>query len=203
MAVPKNWPSTLPYLTSPSHSKHLSPSQVQALRTKPPSTSTGPSIRPSTPSTVPAAYTQTPSGNVRIQTIQTPSHPASGQRGLFATRDLKPGAFILPYLGRVHSSGPADTDPQSDYDLWLDKEAGVAVDAARQGNEGRFVNDYRGVADRPNAEFGTVWCEKWAQLCVGFWVVGRPGKKGRVEGVRKGEEILVSYGKGFWGERPS
>lgn len=194
MPEPKNWPDALPYLTAPLHSKELSPTQLQILRTKPP-----PSQSPPTQS-IPASSTQTPSTNVKIHLIQDPKHPAHGQYGLLATRDLKPGSFILPYLGRVHAGG-GGTDPHSDYDLWLDREADVAVDAARQGNEGRFVNDYRGVRGRPNAEFGAAWCERWGQMCVGFWVLGSPGKKGKVEGIKKGEEILVSYGKGFWGEK--
>lgn len=111
---------------------------------------------------------------------------------------------MLAYLGRVHTS--ASTDPASDYDIWLDHEADVAVDAAREGNEARFVNDFRGVAERANAEFRTVWCERWGQLCVGVWVIGGGGKKkgGGVAGgggIKKGEEILVSYGKGFWDGR--
>lgn len=79
------------------------------------------------------------------------------------------------------------------------------MDAAQAGNEGRYVNDYRGVKEKANAVFGTAWCERWGQLCVGVWVVGGGGggKKGGGEwkGIRKGEEILVSYGKGFWDER--
>jgi hypothetical protein len=144
-----------------------------------------------------ASSTLTPSPNVKIQLIRDPSHPANGQHGLFAAQNLKPGAFILAYLGRVH--GGAGSSSESDYDLWLDKEADVAVDAAGEGNEGRFVNDYRGVKERANAVFGTAWCERWGQLCVGVWVVGKEGA--RKDGIRKGEEILVSYGKGFWGER--
>jgi hypothetical protein len=35
---------------------------------------------------------------------------------------------------------------------------------------------------------------------VGVWVLGG-GKKRKGVGIKKGEEILVSYGKGFWGER--
>jgi hypothetical protein len=35
---------------------------------------------------------------------------------------------------------------------------------------------------------------------VGVWVLGG-GKKKKGVGIKKGEEILVSYGKGFWGER--
>lgn len=184
MSKPKNWPDTLPYLTSPSHDKGLTPEQQTTLRTQPNSLPA-----------IPASSLTLPSPIVKITPIADPSHPAHGQSGLSATRDLKPGSFILPYLGRVHSSG--STDPDSDYDLWLDKEADLAVDASKSGNEARFVNDYRGVKERPNAEFGSGWAEKWGQVVVGFWVL-RQGKKGKGEGIRKGEEIVVSYGKGFW-----
>lgn len=79
------------------------------------------------------------------------------------------------------------------------------------GNEARFVNDYRGVpgrdGKRQNAEFKEVW---WAGkdgkgekgmavfvLPAGKRAVGRA----KTVGIAKGEEILVSYGKGFWDQR--
>ncbi|KYK55161.1 uncharacterized protein DCS_07123 [Drechmeria coniospora] len=145
---------------------------------------------------VPISSTAAPSAKVKIQAIRDSSHPANGQYGLFAAQCLPAGSFILAYLGRVHAG--ASSSSESDYDLWLDKEADVAVDAAREGNEGRFVNDYRGIGHRANAVFGPAYCERWGELCVGLWVVG--GKKVG-KGIKKGEEILVSYGKGFWKER--
>jgi nuclear pore complex protein Nup98-Nup96 len=199
MSRPKNWPETVGYLSAPSHCRSLSSTQVEALRTKPPAESM---------ERLPASATQTPCPLVRIQIIEDEQHPARGQRGLFAARDLKPGSFVVAYLGRVHDGGPRGTDAESDYDLWLDRDKGLAVDAARAGNEARFVNDYRGVRPRPNAQFGTAWSERWGQLCVGFWVMpaaassSKKGGKGKkAEGIRKGDEILVSYGKGFWEKR--
>ena len=204
MSQPKNWPSTLPYLKAPLHSKDLTKTHLAAIRARPTSSTSTSSGGSSSIPTVAASETPTPSTRVKIQPISAPTHPANGQAGLFATQNLKPGAFILAYLGRVHSSD--GTSATSDYDLWLDKEADVAVDAALQGNEARFVNDYRGVGPRANAEFRPVFCERWGEMCVGVWVVGA-GKKGggkdggRAAGIKKGEEILVSYGKGFWEER--
>lgn len=186
MSKPRNWPGSLPYLKSPQFCSHLTVVQVEALGT-----------RPSTVPATSASQTLLPSPRVRIQQIRDAAHPADGQHGLFAARHLKPGTFILPYLGRVHGGAPSLSATESDYDLWLDKEADVAVDAALAGNEARFVNDYRGVAERANAEFATVWCEAWGQVCVGVWVMSGKDSKG----IRKGEEILVSYGKGFWDER--
>ncbi|KAI9151665.1 Nucleoporin NUP145 [Paramyrothecium foliicola] len=167
--------------------------ELQALRTKPEAAAGVP--------TAPASATLTPSPNVRIQKIQDPGHPAHGQHGLFAAQHLRPGTLIVAYLGRVHGGSAAGTAPDSDYDLWLDRGADVAVDAAREGNEARFVNDYRGVRDRANAEFANVWCERWGELCVGIWVLGQGKKDKSPGGIRKGDEILVSYGKGFWDER--
>ncbi|KAG6005181.1 hypothetical protein E4U21_000373 [Claviceps maximensis] len=222
MSTPKNWPPTLPYLRSPLHDG-LTATQTRILRENPkhePDSdgSPRPALRPII---ISASETSIPPRNIRIQPITEPRHPAHGQHGLFATRHLAPGQFILAYLGRVHGSG--STDPGSDYDLWLDKEADLAVDAARAGNEARFVNDFRGVRERPNAVFGTAWCERWGEVCVGVWVVGgrdgdrskdksksKSGSKDKDKtntkvkaraGIRKGEEIVVSYGKGFWGQR--
>jgi nuclear pore complex protein Nup98-Nup96 len=190
MSKPKNWPDGFPYLKAPLHDKSLTPAHIQALKYKP-SASSGIPI-------IPSPATTAPYNLAKIQPISDPSHPANGQRGLFAAQNLAPGSFILAYLGRVHSGSASSTE--SDYDLWLDRELDAAVDAASEGNEGRFVNDFRGVGERANAEFRTVWCERWGEICVGVWVLGG-GKKKKGVGIKKGEEILVSYGKGFWGER--
>ena len=113
--------------------------------------------------------------------------------------------------------GPTETDPTSDYDLTLDAELGIAVDAARTGNEARFINDYRGVSDTgPNAEFRDVLVDighSRLERRIGVFVLSAgkakakggkkraKGGKKRAKGVLKGEEIVVSYGKGFWRER--
>ena len=191
MALPKGWPPHLPYLISPTHSKLLAKDQLTALRTN----------SPSLPQ-IPAEATATPYPVVKITPITNPSHPANGQAGLFATRHLKPGAFILLYLGNAHP----EHDPSaasSDYDLWLDRDAGIAVDAARSGNEARFVNDYRGVKDRHNAEFKEVWSARHGQRCMAVFALPETKRRDKrvAAGIAKGEEILVSYGKGFWGHR--
>lgn len=189
MSKPKHWPEGVPYLRVPLHDKSLTATQLQQLRVQPSASSDIATMASSN-------HPRTPNPLVRIQPITQATHPACGQHGLFAARDLPGGSFVVPYLGRTHAG---ETDQkESDYDLWLERGLDVAVDAAREGNEGRYVNDYRGVRERANAEFRTVWCERFGELCVGVWVVG--GKKGK-GGIRKGEEICVSYGKGFWEER--
>ena len=147
--------------------------------------------------------TNGPSDSVNIRAISSPVHPANGQYGLFASRHLAPDTLILFYLGVFHAE--ADTNPTSDYDLSLDRHLGVGIDAATSGNEARFINDYRGITDKgANAEFREVWCEcghgKFERRMAVFVLpAGKSGK--RAAGIRKGEEIVVSYGKGFWNER--
>lgn len=73
----------------------------------------------------------------------------------------------------------------------------MGVDARRAGNEARMVNDYRGVPglQRPNAMFETrrVGGGERGEVRMGLWVASKD--------IKKGVELCVSYGKGFWKER--
>ncbi|KAK4242813.1 hypothetical protein C8A03DRAFT_39971 [Achaetomium macrosporum] len=208
--LPTNWPAHIPYLAAPSFSPHLTPAHLRALRTRPADLS---DPLPEIPHNLKPG----PCPAVRITPITDPNHPAHGQAGLFATRDLAPGELILPYLGEVHigtapfgspASASDDYDyATSDYDLWLDRDADLAVDAARMGNEARFINDYRGVPGRDgkkaNAEFRVAWDPRrgGGERCMAVFVLPagkRAVGRARVVGIAKGEEVLVSYGRGFW-----
>ncbi|KAJ8116632.1 hypothetical protein ONZ43_g4398 [Nemania bipapillata] len=194
--TPKNWPSSVPYLSQPSFAPHLTKIQRESLRARP----------PDIVATIPSNFARGPCSLVKIIPIRDVSHPANGQAGLFAARHLEPGTLILPYYGLVHSSLPPHSlvHDKSDYDLWLNRESGVAVDAEKAGNEARFVNDYRGVHERPNAEFKQCWDMRSGQQCMAVFVLPA-GKNGPAKagghGIAKGAEILVSYGKGFWSKR--
>ncbi|KAI3330209.1 hypothetical protein F4824DRAFT_350808 [Ustulina deusta] len=195
-ALPKNWPSSISYLSQPSFAPHVTKSQHESLRMR----------SPDITAAIPAHFPRGPCPLVRIIPINDPSHPAQGQAGLFATRHLEPGTLIIPYYGFVHSSLPPHSlsHDKSDYDLWLNREADIAVDAQKAGNEARFVNDYRGIRQRPNAEFKQCWDVRCGQQCMAVFVLpsGKmaPARAG-AGGIAKGTEILVSYGKGFWSKR--
>ena len=192
--VPKNWPPLLPYLRSPCYSKTLT-AQVQGTLHL---------TKLDVPSEEQIRTVVAPYSNVRITPISIASHPANGQYGLFAAQNITPGAFILSYLGYVHDS--TEMDESSDYDLSLDRELGIGVDASKMGNEARFINDYRGVSSGPNAEFRDAYVDLGkgkVERRVGVFAL-RAGKSGKhSKGITKGQEILVSYGKGFWSERAS
>ena len=94
--------------------------------------------------------------------------------------------------GEIH----CEDRPESDYDLSLYRSqdgVNVGVDASRMGNEARFINDYRGIREQPNAKFVDERSAETGRLEMGVW-------SGH-QGIKKGEEILVSYGKGWWQAR--
>jgi hypothetical protein len=77
----------------------------------------------------------------------------------------------------------------SDYDLSLYRTPGgvvsVGIDASAMGNEGRFVNDYRGIRAKPNAQFEERRGNN-GELRMSVWTGS--------EAIKRGEEILVSTG---------
>ncbi|KXN83595.1 hypothetical protein AN958_01160 [Leucoagaricus sp. SymC.cos] len=128
---------------------------------------------------------------VAIRPITDTAHPAYGQFGLFATSHIKSNTRILDYTGELH----CDDRPTSDYDLSLYRFSdgvNVGIDARTSGNETRFINDYRGIAGRPNALFRDNRLSSGV-LRMSIWSAS--------EGIRKGDEILVSYGKSWWRAR--
>ena len=204
-SIPENWPTNLIYLSHPLFTPALQ-KDVQLMSVLQPCKANK-ALPPS-------------NAKVRIQKITSPSHPAYNQYGLFATQPLKQDEHILDYLGLYHLPLDSDSDATSDYDLGLRHiekpcatypsglDVYVDVDAAKMGNEARMINDYRGgVRDGgPNARFES-FLDGTGRLRMGVWVVSeaegvKGGKKGkRWDGIRKGEEICVNYGKGFWRKR--
>ena len=122
--------------------------------------------------------------------ITDPSHPAYGQCGLFAAKKLACGAHVCDYRGVVclteHES------KTSDYTLSFVDEPGIrlTLDAEKFGNEARFINDYRGTGQKANVRFATRVDHRGVTHMGVF--VSAP------RGVAKGQELLLSYGKGFW-----
>jgi len=172
---PPRWPASVRYAEEPSYHPSVPPEILHEIRPN--------SARPD--ATRPSAHL------VAIRAIADAAHPATGQLGLFAAKKIPPRTLLLDYIGEVH----CDARPGSDYDLSLHRtQSGlsVGVDAHHMGNEARFINDFRGVRPRPNAVFEerrTAAGE--LRMCV--WSGS--------EAIRKGDEILVSYGKAWWTAR--
>jgi hypothetical protein len=191
--LPRSWPKSCEttYIFEPVYSKSLDKETLGKLHSIPAS-GNGSEAR----SLILYDLTPGPSSLVTIKPIaNAPNHPANGQHGLFASRKLPPGTFITCYLGFVHPSN--ESNLESNYDLSMDPHLKIAVDGEMYGNEARFINDYRGIATRANAEFQDVWMKNKDAFERRIGVVVAGGKNG----IGKGEEILVSYGKGFWAAR--
>ena len=129
---------------------------------------------------------------VSIRKIIDSSHPACGQHGLFANRKIAANTHIIDYVGFVEIE--ANESKTSDYIIhFVDA---LSCDAEHIGNEARFINDYRNINDQgPNVKFLNYKSDKGrhATLRLGVFSCSKP--------IKKGQELLVSYGKGFWKAR--
>ncbi|CAO3564634.1 unnamed protein product [Mortierella alpina] len=120
-----------------------------------------------------------------------PHHPVLGSYGLFATRTLFPGLHLLDYISLVVPDEYAD--PDSDHTLYLSND--LNLDASAHGNHGRFVNDFRQIRTQeegPNVGWDLYRDAETGQIRMGCKVLKR---------IRKGEEILCTYGKAYWKSR--
>ena len=190
--TPPHWPKHIRYLTAQQYHSSVKKDILEIIRGQQPP---GPhqQLQPSfvvirritEPSDHPASVFRVCKNEEKCPTQPTISTPkqAVGQFGLFAVKKIPPRTHLLDYLGEVH----CDDRPLSDYDLSLyrtpDGLVSVGVDASAMGNEGRFVNDYRGIRARPNAQFEERRVDK-GELRMSIWTGG--------ETIKKGEEILVS-----------
>jgi hypothetical protein len=200
--LPAHWPENIMYVTDQTYSAKVTAEMRDGLSRQ--------NAESESLQRIPASLLQYPCPRVSIRIIEKPEHPAYGQRGLFAAEHLPPDSFIIVYTGHVHTNSMSDTDPNSDYDLSLDKDLGLTIDAGVRGNEARTANDFRGIAERPNAEFRDCFIKvpsdkraggtKWERR-VGIFVLSAGNAGKRKAGIRKDEEIVVSYGKGFWEAR--
>ena len=122
-----------------------------------------------------------------VRKINDKNHPAFGQHGLFAIKKIMSKSWICDYIGFIENS--KHESQTSDYILHFIDD--LSIDSENKGNEARFINDYRGIGQRPNAKFSTYWQD--GKLRMGVFSMSQP--------IRANTEILVSYGKGFWNAR--
>ncbi|KAH7923984.1 SET domain protein [Leucogyrophana mollusca] len=180
-AKPQAWPPNVQYISVPRYHTSVSPAMRAFL--------TNGTYCPNPQNASVPSHAGT--SLVRIRYISEPSHPARGQYGLFAVKKIPCRTHIVDYLGEVHCEAKTD----SDYDLSLYRSqdgVNVGVDASVMGNEARFTNDYRGIRGKPNAVF-VDGRTQLGELRMSIWSSG--------EAIKKGDEILVSYGKSWWRAR--
>ncbi|KAL0477450.1 SET1 [Acrasis kona] len=119
-----------------------------------------------------------------IKRIQNKDHPANGQFGLFANKTIPPQTHIVDYVGKIFLDDDCDDDSQ-----YLMRYAdGLICDASKIGNEARMVNDFHGVAESPNVKYKSYQTPS-GEKRIGYFTANKK--------IKKGEEILTSYGRGF------
>ncbi|KAJ3175929.1 hypothetical protein HDU87_005593 [Geranomyces variabilis] len=191
---PKNWPAGVKFLAT-NHWSDSIPLELLAFYV--PKQWPPPPQSPASAATPPPTHTPFPvkeatkERRVSVKKITDPSHPAFGQCGLFAATALAARTHILDYVGQVRLA--ADASETSDYILSFDRVTGLSLDAEFAGGEGRFCNDFRGVCAKANVEFDPYRDSKTGQVKMGIWVLAKD--------IKKGDELCVSYGKGWWRER--
>jgi len=95
--------------------------------------------------------------------IKDKKHPCCGEYGLFAAEPIPKDAALFDYAGHVQVVVGDDKDTsRSSYLLNLfthdgsvsgGKTVHIDIDAAKAGNEARFLNDFHGTGKTPNAQF--------------------------------------------------
>lgn len=130
----------------------------------------------------------------RLRMIISEQHPCCGERGTFANRNILAGETLFNYTGhiRVVMQGEPDTNA-SKYLLILhsDDRRGlyVDIDAEHAGNMSRFVNDYHGLTNQPNARFCPYFDPYTGEKCI------------QVEStmpIKTDEEVLADYGSKYY-----
>eukprot|EP00899_Mesostigma_viride_P014997 jgi/Mesvir1/23499/Mv22341-RA.1 len=115
------------------------------------------------------------------------------QHGLYATRNWGKAKKVGNYTGTMRA-GHSMANSQYVFELKVpdQREAGkevlLMIDAKNYGNELRFMNDYRNIAARANVRFGGTEFDASGQPFVAVYTVRH---------IRKGEELLVNYGKKY------
>jgi len=122
----------------------------------------------------------------RYLSVQKSRLPGAG-KGLFTKLDIKKGDRIVEYAGRMRKwIDVKHLDGHNGYLLRLNRTTAIDAKPVRSG-KGRYANDAMGLARVPglrnNAEY----------LIYGDRVFIEATRS-----IRKGEEILVSYGRSFW-----
>ncbi len=125
-----------------------------------------------------------------------PEHPAYGRSsglGVRATKRIMPGETICHYGSEMFCQSDIVPDSDGSYLMCTSKKNSKFIyDARCFGNEMRFINDVRGLSDRPNVELGE---------CVALdnapdWVTACPIIAIMV--IEPGTEILLNYGQAYW-----
>ena len=137
--------------------------------------------------------------NIEIRKIDRPSHPCYGvgkneQFGVFALDNFTQGHEFGHYTGEVkrRTQFLKEVDKKSKgtrYHMNFGRDEDFVIDAEECGNELRYVNDYRNIADEANVEFVLKDDRSRGLLSAVLQVK---------TSIMKGDELLCDYGQDYW-----
>ena len=107
--------------------------------------------------------------------------------GVVAKEDILPNKILNHYAGYLRPDKNIDTENDSTFAF--DDFKNFSVDAMKQGNWARFMNH------TPDEKSNVTAWEHYAEF--GPRIVFMSGKKG----IKKGEQLLYSYGEDYWDAR--
>lgn len=116
---------------------------------------------------------------VEIRRLEA-SHPLSDELGLYAVRNFCQFDIVGEYCGEVF-----DSQGGGEYATYLEdrsKKYALGVDASSEGNECRFINHFRGIAEEPNVIMKIGYVENLPRVMI---VCTRD--------IDSGEELLLKY----------
>ena len=107
-------------------------------------------------------------------------------KGLFTTKEIAKGKRIVEYKGRLQKwKDVKHEDGHNGYLMLINRNA--VINALNSKTFGRYANDARGLSKKPGLRNNAEYVSE--------------GRKCFIESIRKikkGEEILVGYGKEYW-----
>jgi len=131
--------------------------------------------------------------DVIIKKITDISHPCYNEYGLFAKRNIPKYTYIGTYGGVVIKSVSAVMH-SFDYFVQFPEKTECFIDAKYEGNEARFINDYRGTGKDDNVVFMPARAKQVGEVFIAVVAVAD---------IVEGEEILVDYGTAYWDAKRS
>ncbi|VVU95762.1 hypothetical protein CPAV1605_1518 [seawater metagenome] len=121
---------------------------------------------------------------VELKEIQDYNHILRGEIGLFAKRDWQPFEVIGGYCGILKKDIGGKYVAFAYYNKKGDK---WCIDAELEGNETRFINDYRNIKSYPNVMFQKTNVNNKRVILI---IV--------IKEIKEGDEILSDYGETYW-----
>jgi len=120
---------------------------------------------------------------VEIRLLRDP-HPLAGELGLFAAKTFDEFDILGEYCGEVYE-GDGGSEYATYLEDWRERYA-LGVDATREGNECRFINHFKGIADEANVVMKIAYVEELPRVMVVC-----------MRDIEVGEEFLLNYSDDF------